>query len=569
VTDRPPWTLWLAPAVVAVLRALPWAASLAETPTAAGVLPPIGYNPKDWLQYVAFIREAARGGWTLANPFTTAPQDGRYVQGFFELLGIVSRWTGANPFTVLELSRVPLLFLLLAACWQMTGIVLTERRHRVLACWLVMLSGGLEAVADRIIPYLPEATGWQASQDLWHLQGWNTFAAAYNPLWVAALALTLFTLVPLVRPGGPSGLRDAARLGGGLLVLGLIHPYSAIVVLVVAVARPGFGWLLEIPGAFAGLRVVAVGILPVAAVLAAITAWQNADAVYRATAGNVLGPQALSIAWYPVTLGVVGFFAVRTWRWWIAGGETGRLGLGAWTLAVVFLHASTLLNGYHFVFQLWPPLCLAAAPELMRTLARVRIQPAGLTRAVALLALVFQEPLTLTAKCIAEVQTHRIRADGLEVLNILGTLPAGNVLATADLGNYIPAYTDHRVYVGHWFLSPQYGQLAQNALAAVSGRTTPEQLAALVDAERIQYIVAPASVAPALAAALGPRMGRTLSAGSFAILVLDVPGSVALPHGPPRGELLRVNTKFAMATSTMITAATPNHGVSGCPVSPT
>ena len=114
------------------------------------------------------------------------------------------------------------------------------------------------------------------------------------------------------------------------------------------------------------------------------------------------------------------------------------------------------------------------------------------------------------------------------MLNLLGTLPPGNVLATADLGNYIPAYTDHRVYVGHWFLSPQYGQLAQNALAALSGRTTPEQLAALVDAERIQYVVAPASVAAALATALGPRMGRTLSAGAFAILVLDGPGGVAV-----------------------------------------
>jgi hypothetical protein len=530
MTDRPPWTLWLAPAVVAVLRALPWAASLADAPTAAGVLPPIGYNPKDWLAYVAFIREAARGGWTVANPFTTAPQDGRYVQGFFDLLGIVYRWTGANPFTVLELSRVPLLFLLLASCWQMSAIVLTERHHRVLACWLVMLSGGLESVADRILPYLPEATRWQASQDLWHLQGWNTFAASYNPLWVAALALTLFTLVPLVRPDGPSGLRDAARLGGGLLVLELMHPYSAIVVLVVAVARPGFGWLLEIPGAFAGLKVVAIGILPVAMVLAAVAAWQNGDAVYRATAGNLLGAQALSIAWYPVTLGVVGFFAVRGWRWWIAGGETGRLGLAAWTLAVVFLHASTVLNGYHFVFQLWPPLCLAAAPALMHTLGRLRIQRYGFARAAVLLALVFQAPLTLTAKCVAEVQTHRIRADGLKVLNILGTLPAGNVIATADLGNYIPAYTDHRVYVGHWFLSPQYDQLAQNALSAVSGRTTAEQLAALVDGAGIRYVVAPAAVAATLAAALGPRMGRTLSAGAFAILVLDGPGSVAGQH---------------------------------------
>ena len=113
VADRPPWTLWLAPAIAAVLRALPWAASLGGAPTAAGVLPPIGYNPKDWLEYVAFIREAAAGHWLVANPFTTAPQDGRYLPAFFDVLGTVCRWTGASPFLVLEFSRLPLLFLLL------------------------------------------------------------------------------------------------------------------------------------------------------------------------------------------------------------------------------------------------------------------------------------------------------------------------------------------------------------------------------------------------------------------------------------------------------------------------
>jgi hypothetical protein len=527
VTDRPPWTLWLAPALVAVLRGLPWAATLVGAPTAAGVLPPIGYNPKDWLQYVAFIREAAAGAWALANPFTTAPQDGRYVPLFFDLLGVISRWTGASPFTVLELSRVPLLFLLLAACWQMTGVVLAERRQRVLACWLVMLSGGLEVVADWSAPHLPEAIQWQLNQDLWHLQGWNTFGASYNPIWVAALALTLVTLVPLVRPAGPSGPRDAVRLGGGFLVLVLVHPYSAIVAITVAVARPVLGWLLELPGGLAGVGVAAAGLLPALAGAAALSTWQNGDPVYHATAGNVLGPQALSISWYPLTLGVVGLLAVRGWRGWIADGETGRLGLGAWTLAVVVLHSSTILNGYHFVFHLWPPLCMAAAPALARTLERLRSRAYGLVGAAALLVLIFQTPLTLTAKCLDEVETHRVRQAGIEVLGALAALPPGNVLAAPDLGNYLPAYTDHRVYVGHWFLTPQYAQRSQEALAAVSGRTTAEQLVELVDGQHIRYVVVPAQVASALAIALGPRLERTLPSGEFAILVLDGPGGAA------------------------------------------
>lgn len=522
--DRPPRTLWLAPAVGAFLRALPWAATLGGAPTAAGVLPAIGYNPKDWLAYVAFVREAAAGGWAVPNPFTVAPQDGRYLPVFFDLLGVVCRWTGANAFTVLELSRAPLLFLLLAAFWRVTGAVLTERGERVLACWLVMLAGGLEVLADRVVPHLPEEIGWQMKQDIWHLQGWNTFNASYNPMWVAALALTVTTLVPLVRPAGPSGARDAVWLGGGLLVLALLHPYSAVVVIAVAVARPALSWLFELPDAFAGLGVTLAALLPAASVMALVSAWQNGDAVYRATAENALGAQALSIFWYPVTLAVVGLFAVRGWQRWIAKGETGRLGLGAWTLAVVFLHTSPMLNGYHFVFHLWPPLCLAAAPALARTLARVRAQRYGVAGALALLVLLFQSPFTLTAKCLDELETHRVRRSGLEMLHVLGTLPAGNVLAAPDLGNYVPAYTDHRVYVGHWFLTPQYAERAEEALAILSGRATVEQLVGLLDGQRIRYLVAPAEWAPALATALGPRVSRTLGADEFAILVLDGPG---------------------------------------------
>src|SRR5262249_61263819 len=77
----PPASLWGAVAVVAVLRALPWLATVGAPPAAGSVLPPIGYNPKDWLQYVALIREAAaHGGPFLANPFTTDPQGARYLQ---------------------------------------------------------------------------------------------------------------------------------------------------------------------------------------------------------------------------------------------------------------------------------------------------------------------------------------------------------------------------------------------------------------------------------------------------------------------------------------------------------
>ncbi len=515
----PPATLWLVVAAVAILRALPWLATLDAPPTADGVLPPIGYNPKDWLAYVAFIREAAtRSGLFLANPFTTQPQDGRYLLLVQWALGRVVALTGLNPFTALELSRVPLLALMMLAFWRLAGVVLPDRRARIVACWLVLLSGGFEAGVDALAPYLPSQTQWQVSQDLWHLQGWNTFAASYNPLWVAALALTFLTLTPLLRPGGPSGWRDATVLGGGLLGLVATHPYSAIVVLAVAAARPALAWLLDLPHGAAGVPIALAGLLPALAVAVALSVWQNADAVYRATATGVLGPQALAVFWYPVTLGVAGIFAVRGWRMWLAESNPCALPMAAWTLAIVFLHTSTILNGYHFVFHLYPPICLAAAPAIVHAWDARRGRPAALAGAAVVGLLLAQAPLLLTRKCLAEIETHRINRASARVLDLLATLPAGNVLAPADLGNFIPAYGPHRVYAGHWFLTPEYAQRANEAMAAATGRIGAAEMVGLVDGQRIRYLVAATQVAPALATSLGSRVERQVELGDLTVL---------------------------------------------------
>lgn len=521
----PPISVWVAVLAVAALRMLPWLATLNAPPTDRGVLPPIGYNPKDWLAYVAFIREAAtQTGLFLANPFTTDPHDGRYLLVLQWGLGRIAALARADPFTVLELSRVPLLALMTLALWRLSGVVLPDRRERVAACLLVLLSGGFEAAVDAIRGHLPAHIQPQVYQDLWHLQGWNTFAATYNPLWVAALALAFVALTPLMRPGGATGAADATTLGFGFLGLAATHPYSALIVVAVAAARPALAWLLRVPGGFAGIGVVLAGLGPAVAVVGALSAWQNGDPVYRATAHNVFGPQALPVFWYPVTLGVTGVLAVRGWRRWIDEASPCALPVASWTLAVVFLHTSSVLNGYHFVFHLYPAVALAAAPELVRTWDALRARPVGRVGLVALAVLLLQGPMLLTRKCVAEVEMHRIRTSSARVLDLLAGLPPGNVLSPADLGNLVPAWGPHRVYVGQWFLTPDYARRASEALAVASGRIGPTELATLVDGQRIRYLVAAAPAAPALATALGTRVLRTVAAGDWAVLVLDTGG---------------------------------------------
>jgi len=516
--ERPPWSLWLGVAVVSGLRALPYLSAIHDPVTESGVLPPIGYNPKDWVTYVAFMREAAANGQLLqVNPFTTMQQDGRYLLLLQDALGFLCRWTGASPFTVLELSRIPLLALMLLAFWRVTGVVLAERRERVLACWLLLCSGGLEVLLDLAAGGIPPQIRDTVQQDLWHLQGWNTFAASYNPLWLAGLALTFVTVVPLLRPRGPSGWRDVATLAVGIPILSWTHPYSAIVIVAVAAARPVLAWVLGADAPFAGIAGILGGLVPALAVLGAVSRWQRADAVYAITSNYAFGPQTLPVFWYPVTLGAVGFFAVRGWRRWIVEGCPAWVGVAAWTITVVLLHTSPVLGGYHFVSHLHPPLCLAAASALLPLFDRIRGRPLALA---ALAVLLFQTPLTLTWKCLREVQDQRIPRSTMRAIDALAPLPPGNVLSPDDVGLYVPAYTPHRVYVGHWFLTPAEPRKAAEAAAALSGLRGP-QLVQLVDAERIRYVVAPAISAPLVGLALEGRVGQTLPAGQLTVLVLN------------------------------------------------
>jgi hypothetical protein len=518
-TPSPAAHLWLAPALVAALRALPFATTQWAPAAAAGfTLPPIGYNPKDWLAYVAFIRE---GGWLLANPFTTEPQQERYVSLFLSLLGSVWRWTGADPFWVLELSRIPLLFLFFAVLWRLVCAVLPDPRHRVTAVWLVALSGGVEIVLEALAPGWPEPVADTVAQDLWHLQGWSTFAASYNPLWVAALTLTLYTLRPALQPGGPAGLRDLGRLAVGLAVLHGTHPYSALVVVAVLAVRPALAWVLEAPAGRAGSGRAALAVLPALGGLAFLTAWQQRDPVFRATAAHALGPQALPVFWYPVTLGVVGFFALRGWRRWIGEAHPWRWGLGAWTLAVVLLHTSPVLNGYHFVFHLHVPLCLAAAPALADATRRLRTRgAAGVLLAAALYGAAFQSAVAVTARSLRDVRDHRVWTAALDLIERLGHHPAGHVLTVAPLGNFIPAYTAHRVYVGHWFLTPQYAARAQEVVEATAAGASAERLLDLVAAQRIDYVVVATAAAGRVRDALGTRVREETTVGVLTLFVL-------------------------------------------------
>jgi hypothetical protein len=504
-----------------VLRGLPFLLTQQADPSPAEAWIPTGYIPKDFLAYVSFLRQVPDQHRVLfVNPFTTEPQEGRFFMLFLLVLGWISRITGLDPFLTLELSRIPMLFLFFWLLARFVGRLFDDPARQRWAFLLVGLSGGIDILAKLARPWLPEGTGAVVSRDLWHVNGWTTFAAFYNPLWIAGLALTLSALALLLDPGRPADRRTVVRLSLAVFLLHWVHVYSEIVVLAVAVVHPLAAWALGERVDRVRTRRLAMAVGAPLAVNAAITLWQLRDPVFANSSGQILGPQQLSVFWYPLTLALVGAFALRGIARLARESHPWRTALVAWVAAVVLLHSSPVVNGYHFVFHLHLPVALAAAPAVAATVSR--LTETGRRVALALvMAGLFASPLAITWEAMRDVYRDSIvPRPYLDVARRLGREPPGNVLAPWQIGHLIPAYGPQRSFVGHWFMTPKYSARVRIYGELVGDPRRSGDLRALVARERIGYVVTPRSEEARLAAAFGERVSRTLTVDGLSVLVI-------------------------------------------------
>jgi hypothetical protein len=525
---RPPAALWILATAIAALRALPYAWSFVAQPSpgsppvsaANSTLLHLGYIPKDFLQYVAFAAQAAdSGGWLLANPFTTEAQDPRFVAPLLTAIGKLAGAIGASPALVLELVRLPALLLFFAVLWWLLGRFFEDRRTRWGAALLVGLSGGLEVLVKPLGGWLPADVAHQLEQSTWQMSGWTTFAAAFNPLWIVGSTAVLAALALVLDRRRRFGLREGGLLAALVFALYCIHPYSALALLAILGLQPLasalFGEALDRDRSW--LR-VGLALAPALIAIGALAAWQRGDAVYRGAASEALGAQWLSPFWYPLVFGGLFVLALRGARSWAAGEHPLRFALAAWLAAAVALHTSNLINGYHFVAQLHVPLCILAAPALIATVDRARD---GSRAAFTLLAATFAAPLLLTAESLAKLpSTHVVPAEFPAVFAALADRPAGNALVGPRLGNALPAYTPHRVYVGHHFLTPRFRERSEEVRELTTDPSRRDDLVALVERERIRYVVLPTEHAAAGLAALAPRARSAQRIGRFTLLEL-------------------------------------------------
>jgi hypothetical protein len=521
---RPPLWFWCLPALVTALRMVPLLSLRFAAPPPGRSFLGISYLPVDFLQYAAFSRQVvADGAFLFANPFTTEPQSPRFLLLFHWAVGLAGRITGLPVIDVFEWSRVPLIFGFFATLWWFLRPILPDPRDRLAAAVLAGFAGGLESfVSPLASAWLPNDFYLRFRADTWMLNGWSVSASFYNPLWTAGLTLALLVLRPLLF--SPERSRRAlATSGAAFALLFFVHPYTAIGVGAIAATSPLLTRLARerldrrrqlVNAAVLGSALVVIG---------GISLWQLQDPVYRRSTGGVFGPQNVSALWYPLTLGLLGALAALGARRWVVARHPARAPIFGWIAAVALLHWLPFLNGYKFVFLLPLPVCILAAPVAREWLGQLRAAAAW-RRGPALIAGValFGGALVQTVAAVRSTQTvGSVPSDLMGMVRLLERQPVGNALVPAGLGNILPAFTSHRVWAGHPFLTPNYFARAALLERFASDPAAAQQLGDTLRTQRIRYLVVPARSADRLEQQLGLGVAQRRRLGRLQLLVLE------------------------------------------------
>ncbi len=522
--NPPPKSYWLIPAIIALLQALPFLATFWLTPPAGQTYLRVGYMPEDMHAYMSFIRQVPdSGAFLFENRFVTGDQSGRFVLLFHWLLGTVSAVVGMAPHWVLELSRIPLIFAFFAVLWWFLEPILADRRKRLWAAGLVGFSGGLAGFFRPLAEQLPADGGKPFLVSTWHLYGWSTFESLYNPLWICAFTLLLITLRRLLRPSDDGRWLLDWGVGLLLVVLWFVHPYSAMVAFAVGVARPVAQLIVE--GVVQKRRLLGLGLSFAAALAAilAVAAWPLADPVFRASSGQFFGRQQLAVFWYPVTLGLVLAFAIKGGVHWIETRNIYRSSFLGWIGAVVLLHTSPVINGYHFVPYLHLPISILAATQMPGIWDRLwDVDLRKTLAAVLMLVLLFASPILVTLESVRDLEARNLVPEVfVEMTSAMAELPPGRALVPPQMGMLVPAYTHHPVWAGHWFLTPDYWSRVDQYAAMIGDPGRQRALLELLQVERIRYLVVPAKVGDRIASALGSKVQDRLPRGELELLTLS------------------------------------------------
>jgi len=403
------------------------------------------YNAEDGNSYIAKMRLGARGEWLFHIFYTPEPHQPALAFPFHILLGKLGAGLGLSMVLTYHLARVLLGLCLLLTVYAFVAHFTADVTTRRLAWALVAVGSGLGWVLT-----LLGATHWLGYLPLdFYVPEAYLFLVLYNlPHLAAAEALLLWAFLWVLRALHGSGLRWCFYAALAAFFMAWIVPFYAGV-LAAALGAYLLGLFLRrrrFPWREMGLTALAgLGALPPVAYNAWVFATNPAFATWAAQ-NLILSPHPLhyllgfALLLVPAVRG-----AIRVTR---NGNEQWLLPV-AWVLVVPVLLYLPFNLQRRMVAAVQVPLALLASVGLIAWSARKRWLRA------AFVAFASLSNLLLVLGNLGPIQqrTPPIFRPGSEVAALEWLAdhsdPGETVLASSEVGNVIPVWTDLRVFAGH------------------------------------------------------------------------------------------------------------------------
>lgn len=460
------------------------------------------YTSNDHYAYASFVEQAAsEGRLFMEDRLTTEPQKGRFLLAFMWLAGQIRRATGLQIPLIWELLRIVSGMALLLAVWWFTGLLFQEASSRMLAYVFVAFGGGIgwllylitgEPSRSLTLPFLKDAFN--------HHWNWTTFGAMMMPLWIAPAAILLVCAALVVRELKSATVRTILLLTLPPIIW-FIHPYTGIA------AYLAFGLFPLVPIASAAWRVEPLpwtrfaenlkSVLPALlsfVVVALYVRWARQDFVYATTAQHVfVWNPTYSVFLYPFAYGLLLPLALYGLKWRQSlPARAGEIMI-AWLASAVILSVNPFLAGSKFQYLVHLPLAVFAAHGLFELKQRsnwARRMSAGVPAMVFGALLFLNAPLILIKEMPSTAAHPDIYLSSAEIAGMtsLKDLPPGNVLSGSRAGNRIAWLGAKKVYVGHWFLTPNHDKKQAEAVAFFNTSTPLDQKRAWLTQKEIRYV---------------------------------------------------------------------------------
>ena len=474
---------WIFVSLVALFTAV-----LANTPVFWGYLnQPKGFlfssaGRDDEYVYFSWIRQAKQGHWTFENPYTLEEHRRFSLNPLLLLLGKSAAVFNLSPFLVFNLSRLISGFLLLLVAYQFLSYFVSDFKLRFFTFLVICFSGGFGFLGS-----FTRGQSW-LFKNLWAsrsiTEGLTFTSLLFYPKSTASVALMLsYFLVFFKLLKEPRfWLFVLGCVLGNLLLL--IHPYDVVI-------------LLSVPFVFLLLRksekkdwfslvILSLTLLPSSFYTFFVS---QSDPVYKAWTRVFLSSP--SFFQFFLLYGFLGILAILQVVSYFRQQEKKKLAfLVGWFLLLPLLlklpvfFQRRLIEGAHI------PISILASFFLFKILKK------------------FKRPDVLFLLSIAFLSPHNIyflksRIDIMEndpkgyyflskekilALSWLGkNIVNKNVLAVPDDGLVIPAFSDNRVYWGHWANTPDSTRKGE-VLASFLNKNTPDfERIAFLEAEKIDY----------------------------------------------------------------------------------